>query len=64
MIEDFFHERIVAAQADGSIPLKIDPCSTAQVFLGLMISVQVLTRTPPQQNAVHAILTQVEAMLE
>lgn len=63
-VENFFHDCVVAAQAEGTIRAKLDARGTAQALLGLMIGVRVLTRAKPHKAAVAAILTQVHTMLE
>lgn len=63
-VENFFHDCIVAAQAEGTIRPDIVPRSTAQTLLGLMIGLRVLTRATPHKSAIAAILAQVHSMLD
>ncbi len=62
-VENFFHDCIVAAQAEGTIRRDIAPRSTAQALLGLIIGLRVLTRATPRKSAIAAILAQVHIML-
>ena len=63
-VENFFHDCIVAAQAEGTIRPDVVPRSTAQTLLGLMIGLRVLTRATSHKSAIAAILAQVHSMLD
>ena len=62
-VENFFHDRLVAAQQDNSIGKSLDPVSTAQTLLGLFLGLRVLTRSQAPKASCESIVSQVRSML-
>ena len=63
-VEEFFHDRIERARAEGAVPAGIDARPTAQALLGLFLGLRVLTRARSSREPLNAIKAQARAMLE
>lgn len=62
-VEDFFHDRIEAAQRDGELRAQFDARATAQALLGLFLGLRVLTRAGASSAAANSIISQARSML-
>lgn len=62
-VETFFRDKLVAAQADGSIPKIVDPSTLAKVLLGLFLGLRVLMPSELDGAAVSAVINQARKLL-
>ncbi|MGX0876138.1 TetR/AcrR family transcriptional repressor of nem operon [Roseovarius sp. MBR-154] len=62
-VEAFFRERIIAAQAAGTIRADLDPGRTAEALLGLLIGLRVLMRSGARGDAAPASIALQARML-
>ncbi|MBC7133131.1 MAG: TetR/AcrR family transcriptional regulator [Roseovarius sp.] len=63
-VEAFFRDRILAAQAEGTIRADLDAARTAQALLGLFVGLRVLMRAGlPPEAAPAAITSEARALL-
>ncbi len=63
-VENFFFDRIEAAQRQGTIPGRRDARATAQALLGLFLGLRVLARSNPQSEAIKTISVEARRMVE
>jgi TetR/AcrR family transcriptional repressor of nem operon len=63
-IENGFRALIEQGQNAGEISRSVDPGHTARSLLGLMIGLQVLARSRPEESLLRAIKHQAEALLQ
>ena len=63
-IENGFRALIEQGQRAGQIGRSVDPDRTARSLLGLMIGLQVLARSRPEESLLRAIKHQAEALLQ
>jgi TetR/AcrR family transcriptional repressor of nem operon len=64
-VEAFYRDRIVAAQAAGTVRSDLDPGRTAEALLGLLIGLRVLMRAGVQTDAAPAsIATRARMLLD
>jgi TetR/AcrR family transcriptional repressor of nem operon len=62
-VEAFFRDKIVAAQADGSISRDLGAQSAAKVLLSLFLGLRVLVRSELDKAAVSAVINQARELL-
>ena len=58
-LKDFFEQNIIRGQSDGSIPVHINPQTTAHVLRSLIVGLQVLSRGASDPEAFEAVKVQV-----
>jgi TetR/AcrR family transcriptional repressor of nem operon len=63
-IEGFFARCILAAQAEGTVPLDLDADDVAKLFLGVLLGVRVLARTNPSRSVLEGIVRPALALLD
>jgi TetR/AcrR family transcriptional repressor of nem operon len=63
-IEGFFAGRIVAAQAEGTVPLDVDAADVAKLLLGVLLGVRVLARTDPRRSVLEGMIRPALALLD
>lgn len=63
-MENFFYTRIEIAKDDGDVRQMVDSRETAQALLGLFLGLRVLTRSLPQQGAIHGVIAKAKTLLE
>jgi TetR/AcrR family transcriptional repressor of nem operon len=63
-IEGFFARCILAAQADGTVPLHLDADDVAKLFLGVLLGVRVLARTNPSRDVLEGVVRPALALLD
>jgi TetR/AcrR family transcriptional repressor of nem operon len=63
-IEGFFARCILAAQAEGAIPLDLDAGDVAKLLLGVLLGVRVLARTNPSRNVLEGVVRPALALLD
>ena len=63
-IEGFFARCILAAQAEGTVPLDVDADDVAKLLLGVLLGVRVLARTNPSRSVLEGIVRPALALLD
>jgi TetR/AcrR family transcriptional repressor of nem operon len=63
-IEGFFARRILAAQAEGTVPLHLDAGDVAKLLLGVLLGVRVLARTNRSRSALEGVVRPALALLD
>jgi TetR/AcrR family transcriptional repressor of nem operon len=63
-IEGFFARCILAAQAEGTIPLHLDADDVAKLLLGVLLGVRVLARTNPSRSVLEGVVRPALALLD
>ena len=63
-IEGFFARCILAAQAEGTVPLHLDGGDVAKLFLGVLLGVRVLARTNPSRGVLEGVVRPALALLD
>jgi TetR/AcrR family transcriptional regulator, transcriptional repressor for nem operon len=63
-IEGFFARCILAAQAEGTVPLHLDADDIAKLLLGVLLGIRVLARTNPSRSALEGVVRPALALLD
>lgn len=63
-IEAFFAGRILAAQAEGTVPLHLDAGDTAKLLLSALLGVRVLARANPNRSVLEGLVRPALALLD
>jgi len=63
-IEAFFYRALVAAQADGSVPLDRDPADLSRLLLGVTLGLRVLARSNPDRELLEGVARPALALLD
>lgn len=63
-IEAFFKRCIRAAQADKTVPPRVDADDTARLLLGVLLGVRVLARTTPNCDVLEGVVRPALALLD
>jgi TetR/AcrR family transcriptional repressor of nem operon len=63
-IEGFFARCILAAQAEGTVPLHLDADDVAKLLLGVLLGVRVLARTNPSRSVLEGVVRPALALLD
>lgn len=63
-IEGFFARCILAAQAEGAVPLHLDAGDMAKLLLGVLLGVRVLARTNPNRSVLEGVVRPALALLD
>lgn len=63
-IEGFFARCIVAAQAEGTVPLHLDADDMAKLLLGVLLGLRVLARSNPSRSVLEGVVRPALALLE
>jgi TetR/AcrR family transcriptional regulator, transcriptional repressor for nem operon len=63
-LECFFRRLIVAAQADGTAPRKVNANDVARLLLGVLLGIRVLARSKPERALLKGIARSALALLD
>jgi TetR/AcrR family transcriptional repressor of nem operon len=63
-IEGFFERCILAAQAEGTVPLYLEAGDVAKLLLGVLLGVRVLARTNPSRSVLEGVVRPALALLD
>jgi TetR/AcrR family transcriptional repressor of nem operon len=63
-IAAFFRRSIVAAQAAGTVPHRVDAVDTARLLLGVVLGIRVLARTSPDRELLEGLARPALALLD
>jgi TetR/AcrR family transcriptional repressor of nem operon len=63
-IEGFFARCILAAQAEGTVPLHLDASDVAKLLLGVLLGVRVLARTNPSRSVLQGVVRPALGLLD
>jgi TetR/AcrR family transcriptional repressor of nem operon len=63
-IESFFQRLIVSAQADGSIPRRVNANDIARLLLGVLLGIRVLARSKPERALLKGVARPALALLD
>lgn len=63
-IAAFFGRSIVAAQATGTVPHRVDAVDTARLLLGVVLGIRVLARTNPDRELLEGVARPALALLD
>jgi TetR/AcrR family transcriptional repressor of nem operon len=63
-IEAFFHRTVIAAQADGSVPIERNAADLARLLLGVTLGVRVLARSKPERELLEGVVRPALALLD
>jgi TetR/AcrR family transcriptional repressor of nem operon len=63
-IEGFFERCILAAQAEGTIPLQLEAGDVAKLLLGVLLGVRMLARTNPSRSVLEGVVRPALALLD
>jgi TetR/AcrR family transcriptional repressor of nem operon len=63
-IEGFFARCILAAQAEGTVPLDLEADDVAKLLLGVLLGVRVLARTNPSRDVLEGVVRPALALLD